>query len=182
MQPAIRWGLGLGALALAGSVLVLAIHMPNEPVKIVPLSPPPLHERDPAASEDAPSEPDEEAPQAVASAQLPAELDRHQLEKGMDDIKPRVEKCRGLDPPFSGILRVRVTIARSGNVQSALVLPPAAGTPTGDCVAKAVKRATFPRYRGTVAQSTELTWPFLFSPPGGFPPADPTTTSAVPAR
>jgi hypothetical protein len=181
MQPAIRWGLGLGALALAGSLLVWAIHMPNEPVKIVPLSPPALHERDPAPAEEASGETEEDAPQAVSSAQLPEQLNRRQLEKGMDDVKPLVQRCRGLEPPFSGIVRVRVTISRSGSVQSAVISPPAAGTPTGDCVVKAVKRAVFPRYRGTLAAITELSWPFWFAPPGGLP-AEPTTTSAVPAR
>lgn len=182
-----RWGLGLGAVALGASLTVWAMHMPNEPVKVVPLAAPHLQSRDSdraaAAVEDAP---EDDAPTAVDTTLLPEQLDRRQLEKGMNDLEPKIDQCRKIDPPYSGVMRVELSITRAGNVQSVSVLPPAAGTPAGACVAKAVKRASFPRYRGTQVPVTELSWPFLFQGPGASatfaPSGGATVTNAAPAR
>jgi hypothetical protein len=53
---------------------------------------------------------------------------------------------------------VSVTIAKSGRVSNASVTGSFSGTPTGDCVAKVVKSATFPAFKGA-AQT--INYPFM---------------------
>jgi hypothetical protein len=45
-----------------------------------------------------------------------------------------------------GLAAVRVSVAGTGRVSSALVTGPLAGTPAGSCVAQAVRGATFPAF------------------------------------
>ncbi len=52
---------------------------------------------------------------------------------------------------------VALTIAGSGRVSNANVTGQFAGTPTGECVAKAVKKATFPRFKGA---ALSIVYPF----------------------
>ena len=56
-----------------------------------------------------------------------------------------------------GIAMVSVTIAKSGKVSSANVGGALAGTPTGDCVAKAVKTASFKQFKGA---AMSIQYPF----------------------
>jgi hypothetical protein len=53
---------------------------------------------------------------------------------------------------------VALTIGNSGHVSSASVTGTFAGTPTGECVAKAVKSASFPRFKGA-AQT--INYPYM---------------------
>ena len=57
-----------------------------------------------------------------------------------------------------GLANVSVTIAKSGSVSSASVSGAFSGTPTGSCVERAVKGASFPKFKGA-AQS--ITYPFM---------------------
>jgi hypothetical protein len=160
----LKTGVALGVLALSAAVAVWLWRPPSGAVAAPPLKPihlqPKAHVADSpegeTGSEDAPLMP-------VGTKELPEQLDRRQLEAGMQKVK--LDKCKHVEePPFTGTLTVRLTIARSGNVQSVAVLPPAEGTQTGICVAKQVKRdASFPAFRGTLVPTAELTWPFLFS-------------------
>lgn len=72
-----------------------------------------------------------------------------------------LQSCRDVEQ-FAGILTVRLVIARSGNLQSAQVQPPAAETRTADCVKHALRGLQFPRFRGTYTPTIEWTYPFLF--------------------
>ena len=53
---------------------------------------------------------------------------------------------------------VAITIAGSGRVSSANVTGRSPGTPTGECVAKAVKTASFPKFKGS---PQSFVYPFI---------------------
>ncbi|HEX2568810.1 MAG TPA: hypothetical protein VH877_04565 [Polyangia bacterium] len=73
---------------------------------------------------------------------LPATLTRNDILKGMQGIQPQISSCFA-QYHVPGTALVSITIAPSGRVQKAVVAGPLAGTPTGDCVAKAVRGASF---------------------------------------
>jgi hypothetical protein len=62
-------------------------------------------------------------------------------------IKPTVAACSEQDSA-EGLANLRVTIANSGKVSNVQVTGKFAGTPTGDCVVRAVRGAPFPRFKG----------------------------------
>ncbi len=73
---------------------------------------------------------------------------------GMNSVKPKVAACYS-EYKVQGMAMVNVVIAKSGKVSSATVSGKFAGTPTGACVEKAVKTASFPPSEG-------LTTPYPF--------------------
>jgi hypothetical protein len=185
--PTWLWIVVGGLLALGAGVAVWLHHEPSDPVVAPPLVVPiikrsAVHAAAPAAA--VPDSPEaepaaEEAPTLpVGTAELPEQLDRRQLEQGMEKANNAVEKCHQLEN-FVGTIIVRVTIAQKGNPQSTQLATPAARTPTTDCVVKAVQRnASFPPFRGTTIPSIELTYPFLFKEDGHLGP-DPGRAPAV---
>ncbi|HVV15892.1 MAG TPA: GYF domain-containing protein [Polyangia bacterium] len=62
---------------------------------------------------------------------------------GMNSVKPKVAACYN-EYKQQGMAMVNVVIGKNGKVSSATVSGKFAGTPTGACVEKAVKSATFP--------------------------------------
>jgi predicted Zn finger-like uncharacterized protein len=62
---------------------------------------------------------------------------------GMNSVKPKVAACYS-EFKVPGMAMVNVAIGKSGKVTSATVSGKFAGTPTGACVEKAVKSASFP--------------------------------------
>jgi predicted Zn finger-like uncharacterized protein len=73
---------------------------------------------------------------------------------GMNSVKGKISDCyQQFKVP--GMAMVNVVIAKSGHVSSATVTGKFAGTPTGSCVEKAVKSASFPPSDG-------LTTPYPF--------------------
>jgi predicted Zn finger-like uncharacterized protein len=62
---------------------------------------------------------------------------------GMNSVKPKIASCYN-DFKVGGMAMVNIVIGKSGKVSSATVTGKFAGTPTGGCVEKAVKSATFP--------------------------------------
>ena len=62
---------------------------------------------------------------------------------GMNSVKPKVAACYS-EFKVQGMAMVNVVIGKSGKVTSATVTGKFAGTPTGACVEKAVKSASFP--------------------------------------
>jgi len=160
----LKTGVALGVLALAAALAVWLWRPPSGAVAAPPLKP--IHLTPRAKTADSPDSEigtEDQPIMPVGTKELPEQLDRRQLEAGMAKVK--LDKCRHAEePPYTGTLTVRVTIGRSGSVQSVGVLPPAEGTLTAQCVAKQVKRdAEFPAFRGTLVPTVELTWPFLFS-------------------
>jgi outer membrane biosynthesis protein TonB len=116
-------------------------------------------------TEDDPTAPEDETPtlNVLTAGGLPEEPGRRDLELSMGKMQPQVELCKRAEP-FSGIVQVRVVIDRSGVVKSAQALPPLEQNPIGQCVAKAVRQASFPKFRGTLNPTIELTYPFYFRP------------------
>ena len=74
--------------------------------------------------------------------------------RGMNAVKPAVARCYERYQ-IPGMAMVNVVIGKNGHVSSATVTGKFAGTPTGSCVEKAVKSASFPPSDG-------LTTPYPF--------------------
>jgi membrane protein involved in colicin uptake len=88
---------------------------------------------------------------------LPEQLDKGAIISGMGKVKGRVSGC--FDQfKVPGTYMVSVTIANSGHVSSANVTGGFAGTPTADCVSKAVKGGSFPRFKGS---PQTINYPFV---------------------
>jgi TonB family protein len=164
----------VAALGVGGAALALSLRSPLRS----PLAAPPVRTARLAshggpvsraasapAGEGAPDEePAVDEPAVVETGGDPEQLGRHDLEAGMEKVRPAVEACQEVER-FEGTVTVRLTIAKTGAVQSALVLPPADETATGACVLKAVRAASFRHFQGTLLPTVELTYPFLFRPP-----------------
>ena len=70
-------------------------------------------------------------------------LSKTALIAGLNAVRPQITACYlAYDVP--GLAMVNVVIARNGRVTSAGVTGKFAGTPTGACVERAVKTASFP--------------------------------------
>ncbi|MDB4964841.1 MAG: glycine-rich protein [Myxococcales bacterium] len=93
----------------------------------------------------------------AADESLPDSLDKGAIVGGMSKIKPRVGACFD-QYKVPGMANVAVTIGSNGRVSSASVTGQFAGTPTGDCVAKAAKSASFPRSK---SNSQSIVYPFI---------------------
>jgi hypothetical protein len=166
-----RWAIALVVVLGLGALAVRAIRMPSSPLQAAPFEPPKLQPKGVPRDGGNPEEEGtgmEEAPMMpVGTVEHPEQLDRRQLENTMDKVKHAVDqKCRGLEP-FIGTLTIKLTIGQSGNVKSATAVPPREGSPVAPamlekCVIKEVKHANFPRFRGTLIPTIELTYPFLF--------------------
>jgi len=70
-------------------------------------------------------------------------LSKGAVVSGMNSVKPKVAACYS-EFKVPGMAMVNVAIGKSGKVTSATVTGKFAGTPTGACVEKAVKSASFP--------------------------------------
>jgi predicted Zn finger-like uncharacterized protein len=88
---------------------------------------------------------------------LPDQLDKQQIVGGMTRVKSRVADCY-TQYKVPGMVSVALTIGNSGHVTNATSGGSFAGTPTGDCVARAVKSATFPRFKGS---PQSINYPFI---------------------
>jgi predicted Zn finger-like uncharacterized protein len=77
-------------------------------------------------------------------------LARGAVVTGMNAIKPKVQDCYN-QFKVPGMATFNFTIAKNGKVSSSTVTGKFAGTPTGACVEKAIKTATFPPSDGLSA-------------------------------
>lgn len=91
---------------------------------------------------------------------LPDQLQRGDIVSGMNGVKGRVDGCAA-QFHVPGTAMVSVVIAKTGRVQSASVGGALAGTPTGDCVARSVKAASFKRFKGS---PMSINYPFILRP------------------
>jgi hypothetical protein len=113
-------GVGLLAAAVAWSLVppdlaspkVAALEMPRPRVTEGAGGAGGVAPEDEATNEDAP---------ALPVGEVREQLDRRELEAGMAKVRPALHRCRGLG--WSGTLEVRLTIAPSGGVTAATVLP-----------------------------------------------------------
>jgi hypothetical protein len=97
------------------------------------------------------------APAAPAS-NLPEQLNMNQIRTAMNKIKPRVQACYD-QFQVEGMAKVRFKISPDGKVLAPSIRGKFRGTDTGDCVIKAVKRASFPKFSGK--PMTINSYPFL---------------------
>ena len=97
---------------------------------------------------------------SAADENLPEQLKPSDIQHGMQGIKGRVQNCYA-QYNVPGMVNVTVTINPSGRVSSAQVSGKFAGTPTGTCVASAVKGASFPRFKGQAMSGID--YPFMLS-------------------
>jgi predicted Zn finger-like uncharacterized protein len=74
---------------------------------------------------------------------------------GMNSVRPKISACYN-EFKQKGMAMMNVVIGRNGKVSSATVTGKFAGTPTGACVEKAVKSASFPPSEGLTTQ-----YPFM---------------------
>ncbi|MBI5481336.1 MAG: zinc-ribbon domain-containing protein [Deltaproteobacteria bacterium] len=102
-------------------------------------------------------EPKEAGPKAEGGGDVKERLEPSDIQKGMRGIKGRVQGCYD-QYKVPGMVSVSVTIGSSGRVSSASVTGKFAGTPTGACVAGAVKGAKFDRFKGA---ALTITYPFV---------------------
>ena len=83
-------------------------------------------------------DPSRKAPESSAGP-----LSKSAVVAGMNSVKGKISECYS-QFKVPGMAMVNVVIAKSGKVSSATVSGKFAGTPTGSCVEKAVKSASFP--------------------------------------
>jgi hypothetical protein len=102
-----------------------------------------------------------DAPKVEAAAAKPDKkaLDRRDVSTAMGAIQEEARSCFGVEK-VTGTVSVKFSVGPSGKISSAAATGTFAGTPTGTCVADAVKGAHFPPYDGS---PTSFTFPFLLS-------------------
>lgn len=85
---------------------------------------------------------------AQAAAEPPAEAlpeapSREQIILGFEAVRASVEACAA---GAHGVATAKVTLAGAGRVANAVIEGAFAGTPQGSCMARAVRKAQFPRF------------------------------------
>lgn len=88
---------------------------------------------------------------------LPEQLGRDEIKRGMAAIQGRALACYQ-QYHVPGTALVQVVIGKNGRVTSTEVKGVLSGTPTGECVAKAVRGASFGKFKG---DSMSITYPFI---------------------
>ena len=105
-------------------------------------------------SKPAKSRADDELKKPVADPATAGPLSKNAVVAGMNGVKGRIGDCYN-QYKVPGMVMVNVIIGKNGKVSSATAQGKFAGTPTGTCVEKAVKTASFPPSDG-------LTTPYPF--------------------
>ncbi|MCA9670114.1 MAG: AgmX/PglI C-terminal domain-containing protein, partial [Myxococcales bacterium] len=106
----------------------------------------------------APAAPKKAASKAAApDPSLPSQLNMNQIRTVMRKIRGRVQGCYDKFQ-IEGRATARVQIAPSGRVKSVVIKGKFFGTDTGNCVAKAVRGARFPKFSGKMMT---IKYPFL---------------------
>jgi predicted Zn finger-like uncharacterized protein len=98
-----------------------------------------------------------EKPKADSGGEGKERLEPSDIQRGMRAVKGRVQRCYD-QYKVPGLVQVSVTISPSGRVSSTRVSGKFAGTPTGSCVAGAVRGAHFDKFRGG---ALTITYPFV---------------------
>jgi hypothetical protein len=112
-------------------------------------------------------EPVADEPTATPVQSGPPELlGREDLESTIAKVTPKVLQCHDVEQ-LTGVVTVKLTIARNGSLQAVSVLPPTTETRTGECVKKALRGLVFPRFRGTYVPTIDWTYQFLFEERSG---------------
>jgi hypothetical protein len=129
----------------------------NKPAEAKPTEAKPAEEK-PLEEKPAEAKPAEEKP-AEAKPAVGAAFDQAAAKAALAAVAAQAAGCRkGDDPPGNAV--VIITFATSGRVTSANVNgPPFAGTPTGGCIASAMRKAQVPPFDGeriTVSKTVSI--------------------------
>jgi hypothetical protein len=100
-----------------------------------------------AAAEEAPEEPTGAAPRTVK-----------ELRSALARLQGRVVQCHQRFQ-VDGVADVKVAVNPSGTVESASLAGEFEGTPTGDCIVRAVSAASFPTFDGTESVRVSHSFP-----------------------
>jgi hypothetical protein len=105
--------------------------------------------------------PDEPGAARKRAAEAPKKegLDRSDVAAAMGAVQDRAKACQEKEDAV-GTVQIKFTVDPSGRVAKASATGKYAGTPTGACVAAAVKSAAFPSWDGG---PMTFTFPFLLS-------------------
>ncbi len=94
-----------------------------------------------------------------ADDNLPDQLKNSDIQGGLAKVKGKASACYA-QYNVPGLVTISLTIGPGGRVQSASPTGKFSGTPTGECVARAVKSASFPRFKGP---PMSIEYPFMLS-------------------
>jgi len=151
-------------LGLVGAAAIAAVILARPEAVPAGLQPPPRSaaskapDREPVAE----SETVESAGEAEATEEPPRgrSLTRQELETGLLKVRQRALACRAEAPP--PVVVVRIVIAPSGQVTQVGLPPEVKGTRAGDCIAHALRAASFPSWTAPPLPSVEWTYPLRF--------------------
>ena len=87
---------------------------------------------------------------------LPEMPTREQVQAGFEQVRPALQKCAA---DKHGVAKVNATIAASGRIAYALVGGAFKGTPEGSCMARALRKARFPKFS---RDKLKVSLPFAF--------------------
>ena len=93
----------------------------------------------------------------VPAQNLPAQLHSNEIQAAMRALGPQISACFA-HFHVPGTVVVSGVIGGGGRMQSSRVAGAFANTPTGDCVARAVRKAAFPRFSG---RPISVSYPFI---------------------
>lgn len=103
------------------------------------------------------AEPDKPAETKPAEPQLPRRLSSDQIRDALQPARDAARKCYEAFG-IAGTARFKITISNDGEVVGLRQTGDFTGTPTGDCVAKAVKKTVFPKSQKA---HTSIDYPFI---------------------
>ena len=118
-----------------------------------------VYASEPPSQKPAEPQPDARCPAKapVADETLPDQLSREQVVRAMRAVEGRIHSCF-LTHKQEGTATVRVVIQGNGTIEGLQVGAPFDGTPTGECVKKAVADAPFGHF---VGEKMTIIYPFL---------------------
>ncbi len=101
---------------------------------------------------------DDDTPDAAPAApELPQRLSSDQIRDALQPARDAARKCYEAFG-IAGTARFKITISNEGEVVGLRQSGDFAGTPTGECVAKAVKKSVFPKSQKA---QTSIDYPFI---------------------
>ncbi|HUH00642.1 MAG TPA: hypothetical protein VML75_01530 [Kofleriaceae bacterium] len=100
---------------------------------------------------------EDKGPEVPKEPELPAALTSNQIRTGLEPARDAARKCFDAFG-ISGTALFRITISNDGAVVALVQKGDFKGTPTGTCVEKAVKEATFPKSK---KRKTTIDYPFI---------------------
>jgi hypothetical protein len=90
---------------------------------------------------------------------LPDKLSMSEIQGGLGKVKGKASACYSqFNVP--GTVMVNLSIGGNGHVSASHANGQFAGTPTGECVARAARSAVFPRFKGP---NISIDYPFVLN-------------------